>query len=146
MNSSFKTKSNKVKKVQDEMQKEEKSSYKVLRKYMKLGKVQRKVATEYLNMIKEEHMKSIERKRAEKVSYAVQELSQNDKFSQSAFWKLKKSLKLRTEVGTSVLMKNGVEVYGTAAIADAYKEEFKNRLRTRKIDNQLVNTGVRKYD
>ena len=137
MNSSFKTKSNKVKKVQDEMQKEEKSSYKVLRKYMKLGKVQRKVATEYLNMIKEEHMKSIERKRAEKVSYAVQELSQNDKFSQSAFWKLKKSLKLRTEVGTSVLMKNGVEVYGTAAIADAYKEEFKNRLRTRKIDNQL---------
>ena len=117
--------------------KEEGDVYKVLRKYMKLGKVQRKVALIYLEKLKEVDRKKVTAKNAEKVQTALVDLSQNDKLSQSAFWKLRKSLNLKTEVGTSVVLKTGVEIFGNSAICTAYKEEFEYRLRTRSIENHL---------
>ena len=117
--------------------KEEGDVHKVLRKYMKLGKVQRKVALIYLEKLKEVDRKKVTAKNAEKVQTALVDLSQNDKLSQSAFWKLRKSLNLKTEVGTSVVLKTGVEIFGNSAICNAYKEEFEYRLRTRSIENHL---------
>ena len=117
--------------------KEENSIVKILRKFMKQGKLQRKVASVYVNMIKENNLNIAGQRRIEKVKNVLQELSHNDKLSPNAFWKLKKSLDLKTEVGTSIVLQSGVEVYGESAIKEAYKDEFRYRLRTRTINEDL---------
>ena len=117
--------------------KEESKVYKILRKRMKLGKVQRKVASLYIDKLKENQKKTVNAKYAQKVKNTLLNLSQNDKLSHSAFWKLRKSLNLKSEVGTSIMLKSGVEVYGKNAITAAYRDEFEHRLRNRTIDNHL---------
>ena len=106
---------------------------------MKLGKLQREVASIYINMIKENNVIAATKRRVEKVNTAIQELTQNDKLSHNAFWKLKKTLHLNTKVGNSVILKNGVELFGNSAIIEAYRTEFIHRLRTRSISEPLKN-------
>ena len=136
MDCSFKKSARKKVKVMS-AGKEENSIVKILRKFMKQGKLQRKVASVYVNMIKENNLNIAGQRRIEKVKNVLQELSHNDKLSPNAFWKLKKSLDLKTEVGTSIVLQSGVEVYGESAIKEAYKDEFRYRLRTRTINEDL---------
>ena len=136
MDSSFKKRTARKGKVVSR-NKEDTAVVNVLHKFMKLGKLQRKVAGVYVNIIKENNLNSAGKIRAEKVEIALKELSHDNKLSHNAFWKLKKSLNLKTEVGTSVVLPGGVEVYGNSAIKETYRNEFVHRLRTRTIENSL---------
>ena len=64
-------------------------------------------------------------------------MSKGDRLSPNAFWKLKKSLNLNTEVGNTVVLKNGTELFGESAIRSAYRDEFIYRLRKRSISDDL---------
>ena len=136
---SFKKRVNRDKKSETFSSKDEKQVYSILRMYMKLGKVQRKVAGYYINDIKKCNLARVSEVRCQKVKDALTELTYNENFSQCAFWKIKKKLNLKTEVGTSVVLKSGVEVFGEGAIIEAYKTEFNHRLRKREICDHLAN-------
>ena len=116
---------------------EERRNYKVIRQFKKLGKVQRKVANIYIKIIKENNLNRAGEIRSEKVRKSLEQLSRDDRLSPNAFWKLKKNLNLNTEVGTSVILKNGCEVFGESAIKEAYQNEFIHRLRKRTINEDL---------
>ena len=60
-------------------------------------------------------------------------LTEDEKFSPNGFWKLKKAAdrNVSPEMVYTIMKENGAEVSGEKAINDAYKEEFKHRLRTR---------------
>ena len=135
MNTCFKKRGNL--KSSDNQSRDEKTIYSILRSFMKKGKTQRKVGGEYIQMIKEKNLKVVAEKRLEKVKKVISSLTVNDQLSYNGFWKLKRSLNLKTEVGTSLVLKNGVEVFGTTAIREAYKEEFMYRLRNRTISPHL---------
>ena len=137
MNSCFKRRKTNRKNRWEHQSKDERRIYKILRSYMKQGKIQRKVARVYVDIIKENNLKIASEKRLDKVNSTLSRLTMNDKLSHSGFWKLRRSINLKNEVGTSVVLKNGVELFGSSVIREAYKEEFKHRLRKRTIDCHL---------
>ena len=104
---------------------------------MKLGKLQRRVALEYINEIKKLNLDRVGQIRCQKVKDAINELTQDGDFSQNAFWKIRKKLNLKGETGTSIVLSSGVEVFSESGIREAYKNEFKYRLRTREIEDHL---------
>ena len=87
--------------------------------------------------MKENNLNRVGEIKREKVRKAIEQLSKDDRLSPNAFWKLKKKLNLNTEVGTSVTLKNGCEVFGESTIQEAYRDEFIHRLRRRRINEDL---------
>ena len=98
------------------------------------GKVQRAISKMYQQKLVEAENEIIQKSRAEKLKKTVSQLTANDKFSPSGYWKMKKSVKKaerKTEVVSSIKKANGVEVDGPDAIKEAYREEFEKRLANR---------------
>ena len=104
----------------------------VLKQLAKKGRVQRKVAQSYMT-----HLVQIETKQraqlcAERLKRTMKQLSVEDKFSPSGYWKLKAAAgrKPKREMN-SVVKENGDEITGKSGIIDAYRSEFEHRLRNR---------------
>ena len=104
----------------------------ILSKLSREGKIQRKVVRGYLERLIEKESNQMAECRAEKLKRTMEQLTEKDKFSPNGFWKAKKAVKKINTTGTTTVVKdNGVEITGDGAIRDAYKDEFKFRLRSR---------------
>ena len=105
----------------------------ILSKVSKTGKIQRRIARTYLQRVIEIEARQLAKIKTERLKHTISNLSEDDKFSPNAYWKLKQAAdkKIADESVFSIVKESGVEVMGEKAIIDAYKEEFQHRLRTR---------------
>ena len=106
----------------------------VIARISKKGRIQRKVAKQYQERLVISESKLHEKIRTEKLKSTMSQLTSKEKFSPVGYWKMKQSVRKserKTEVMSSVLKANGVEVDGPDAVKDAYKEEFEKRLANR---------------
>ena len=105
----------------------------ILIRVAKRGKIQRRVVTVYLQRMIEIEVRQQAKSKAERLKHTMSNLTEDDKFSPNAYWKLKQAAdkKLVEETVYSVKKENGVEITGEKGIMDAYREEFQYRLRTR---------------
>ena len=112
-----------------------KSARDVIARISKKGKIQRVISKTYQEKLVEFEIEIMEKLRSERLKKTVSQLTANDKFSPSGYWKMKKAIKKcerKTEVLSSVRKGNGVEVDGSEAVKEAYREEFERRLANRK--------------
>ena len=73
---------------------------------------------------------------AKKLKKTSAELTKDEKFSPSGYWKMKKSVSpgVNTTNIMSVMREDKVEVFGEYAIRNEYRKEFEKRLRNRVPD------------
>ena len=101
----------------------------------KKGKTQRAIAKVYQTKLVEVELSKSTRARADRMKKASDNLSIDEKFSPTGYWKVKTAANKGTrkeQTLSSVVKENGVEVDGVKAITEAYLEEFENRLSNRK--------------
>ena len=108
-----------------------------LMKIYEKGKTQRKVVKLYIQELCKGQVKAVAEDRSRKFADRLQQLTVDDKFSLDAFWKLKKSYTNSKSVLSSVENESGVEVFGTSAIINEYRNEFMTRLSPVVIDEEL---------
>lgn len=97
----------------------------------KKGKIQRKVVSEYLIYLVDLEAKQIASKNVQRVSERTKELTENDSFSHNSFWKLKKTLNMKTRCPLQRVKVNGNTTCKPHEIKEAVTKEFKHRLRNR---------------
>ena len=112
----------------------------ILSNFAKKGKAQRSIVKNYFERLVEIEIRQHSLQKADRLCYAMNTLTENEKFSPTGYWKLKKAAerKLKGDTLYTVLKDNGVEVSGATAIKEAYREEFQHRLRTRAPHEDLV--------
>ena len=118
----------------DESQvKKNKSVRNILAAVAKKGKTQRQIVKKYLERVVELESRRDALYRTNRLKHTMSTLTEDEKFSPNGFWKLKKAAdrNVSPEMVYTIMKENGAEVSGEKAINDAYKEEFKHRLRTR---------------
>ena len=106
----------------------------ILSEMSKSGKIQRKVAKRYMKTVLVIESKLAAEARAKRLTKTMENLTENEKFSPSGFWKMKKAADkkfVHKEASTCIQKENGVKVEGEAAVVEAYAEEFQHRLRNR---------------
>ena len=118
-------------------------AYHIVTKFGKKGKVQRRVARQYIETILEQNKQIVAERQKEKIQNTLENLTVNNTFSPNSFWNLCKKAKKKGETGTSVETDEGIELYGEEMIQNAYENEFKHRLRKREIDGDLKNYEAR---
>ena len=111
--------------------------YKTVAKLATKGKIQRKIAHKYRDMILEESMKTTSKMRTDKIKKVLMSLTEEQKFSVNGFWKLKKSSQYNKQMCSSIETENGTEIYGKEMVLNEYKKEFEERLRPREIGKKL---------
>ena len=108
-----------------------------LKNMKKEGKIQRQIAGEYITKIQKLQLDLVNQQNIKKVRETCQTLSENGKFSNNQFWKLRRSLKKNNCEKSSVIVNGDTELFGESAINNAYKDEFTHRLRNREISPAL---------
>ena len=113
--------------------KKTKSVRNILSSLAKKGQVQRRIAKKYLERVIELETRQEAMLKTNRLKQTLSVLTEDEKFSPNGYWKLKKAAdkNVTTEMASTVIKDNGVEVSGDKAINQAYKEEFEHRLRTR---------------
>ena len=91
----------------------------------------------YLDTLSKVNSEEVSKKRADMLAKRIEQLSLNDKLSMDGFWKLKKSYINKGSVLSSVVNDQGVEVFGTDAIINEFRNEFVNRLTPAKMDVEM---------
>ena len=137
----------------DTQVKKNKSVREILTAIAKKGKAQRKIVLKYLERLVELETRQDAVYRTNRLKHTMSILTEEEKFSPNGFWKMKKAAdrNVGPEMVYSVLKENGAEVSGEKAINDAYKEEFKHRLRTREPHSgweehiEEINTVIRTW-
>ena len=125
----------------------------ILTMISKKGKVQRQLVKKYLERIIELETRQEAILKTNRLKHTMSVLTEDEKFSPNGFWKLKKAADRNVACETihTVMKENGAEVSGDVAIKEAYKEEFKHRLRTREPHDgwsdyvEEVNTVIREW-
>ena len=101
------------------------------------GKAQRKVARQYREKLLKLNTDAVSSKNAESLIQAVNNISENDRFSSQKFWKTKKMMQQAPRSVTSVYRQNGEEYFNDREIVDQYREEFEERLTSVEIPSYL---------
>ena len=109
---------------------------KEIAKFATKGKIERKVANQYREIVRNENVKVVSKRKAIKVKKILSTLTDEDKFSTLGWWKMCNSMFRNIFICSSIINEKGMEVYGSQMIKNAYKREFEHRLRTREIDKQ----------
>ena len=110
----------------------------ILRKHLRRGKSQKKTAMRYIEYLREKEMDLLQKERRDIMKKKISELeNEKGKFSVDRFWKIKKAMTWESEEKSSVINKDGVEVFSDDAIIKEYEAEFIQRLSHRKIDPLL---------
>ncbi len=106
---------------------------KILSELSKKGKLQRKIALQYLLRVIEIETRQLAQIKTMRLKQTMSILTEEEKFSPNGYWRMKQAAdkNLKNDTICTVLKENGVEVTGPSSIKDAYLEEFKHRLRTR---------------
>ena len=110
---------------------------KSLMRIYRQGKTQRRVVKMYLDTLSKVNSEEVSKQRATKLAERIEQLSLNDKLSLDGFWKLKKSYTNKGSVLSSVVNDQGVEVLGTDAIINEFRNEFVTRLTPAKMDVEM---------
>ena len=97
-------------------------------KVYKRGKTQRKVVKMYIDALSKANKQEVAEQKSKEFAERLKQLSVDDKLSFDAFMKLRKSHINKSSVLSSVVNEQGVEVFGTSAIINEYRNEFINRL------------------
>ena len=118
-------------------------TYHKVTEFSKGGKVQRRVARQYIEAIINDNKEKVAERQKEKIHETLANLTVNNTFSPDKFWKLCKKVKKKGETGTSVETEDGNEIFGDEMIRNAYQKEFQHRLRKRTIDDDLQNYEAR---
>jgi hypothetical protein len=106
----------------------------ILSEIRKRGKIQREVVAKYLVKLVLVESSKIAKATSERVKSTMSQLTSDEKFSPTGYWKMKKAVKKgtrKTNNISSVINKNGAEVDGEIAVREAYKDEFEKRLSNR---------------
>ena len=112
--------------------------YRLVSNFSKKGKAQRNVARLYMEKLIEANTVAVSKIRITRIKENIESMAVNEKFSPNQFWKVCKSFRKKNANNmSSIVNENGVEIFRDELIIDAYKEEFKNRLRQREIDHDL---------
>ena len=126
----------------------------VISNMSKKGKVQRKVAKMYQEKLVMLESSQLAKTHAEILKRTMSQLTANEKFSPTGYWKMKTALKKKerkTGNMSSVRKENGVEIEGEEGVREAYKQEFEKRLSNRKPVPgwekfvEETNTAIRKW-
>ena len=112
--------------------------FKMLAKFGARGKIQRRVAAQYKNIIINLNGKEVRRERARRLKDTISSLTISGRFSRQQFWKVRKSVYRKFESCSSVQDRNGKEVFEDHLIRKAYQEEFMSRLSHRQISPPLT--------
>ena len=99
-----------------------------LTKFAARGKVQRKVAEQYRDLILKLNTEKVAEVNNQKLLKRVESLAEDDHFSAQKFWKAKKSIEGSQQNCHSVLDENGIEVYEPESLINTYRKEFDSRL------------------
>ena len=114
-----------------------------LKPMIREGKIQKGVAKEYIELVKEIELRKVQNIRYSRISKTLNQLENEDgEISIDEFWKIKKSVSVKTEEKTSILTKNGAELFNEEAILNEYAQEFKNRLSHNQIDEYLTDYEI----
>ena len=124
------------KKKNDEMTKDFVGIYKEIVKFATKGKIERKVANQYREIVRNENLKVVSKRKAIKVKKILTTLTDEDKCSTLGWWKMCNSMFRNKFICSSIINEKGMEVYGSQMIKNEYKREFEHRLRTREIDKK----------
>ncbi|MCH2405851.1 MAG: reverse transcriptase family protein [Nitrosopumilus sp.] len=110
----------------------------ILREVAKKGSIQRKVARSYMGKVLEMDVRRSEKLRERRLRETLSALSDDDRFSQTGYWKLKNATaknKYKT-IPSSIIRSDNVEVFGEALIKNEFQKEFQFRLRNRAPDEE----------
>jgi hypothetical protein len=123
------------------------SLFLILKKHLKRGKAQRKVARVYIDYLHKKELEAVQRERSDKIRKRISQLEdENGRFCINNFWKIKKSAGKVVDDKSSVINREGVEVFNEEAIITEYENEFKHRLAHFKIDKSLETYEKRSHD
>ena len=118
----------------------------ILKKQLKKGKAQRKAARVYIEYLHEKELEALQKQQSEKIGKKIAQLEdENGRFCINNFWKIKKSAGKVVDDKSSVINREGVEVFSDEAIVTEYENEFKHRLAHLKIDKSLENYEKRSH-
>ena len=87
------------------------------------GKTQRAVVKSYLDILTKQNADEVAEKQSKALAERISKLTVDDKLSMDGFWKLKKSYVNKSGVLSSVENELGIEVFGTDAILNEYRNE-----------------------
>ena len=108
----------------------------ILSKISQKGKIQRKIAKEYIKRIICIEARKIETNKAKNLKETILHLTENDALSSNAFWKLKKSASRsqRTNHMSVRVQSDSRITTKPTEVKDEVKKEFEYRLRNRKAE------------
>ncbi len=94
----------------------------MLSKLARKGKLQRKIARQYLLRVIEIETRQHSRLRAIRLHQTMASLTDGEKFTPTGYWKMKRAADKNVKIPTTytVMKENGVEVSGSKAIKEAY--------------------------
>ena len=94
---------------------------KALKPYLKKGRIERKVAFETIQKLKNELIKVVKQAKADRVRETLHQIQrENGDFSPEKFWKLKKAISPRSEERTSIINENNIELFDQRNILEEY--------------------------
>ncbi len=97
--------------------------------FLKRGKAEKAAAKKYISFLQDLQMKITQKLKSARVIKTLSEINNdNGQFSIEGFWKLKNSLSLPDRSRSSVISREGVELFGGPAILEEYMNEFSGRL------------------
>ena len=112
----------------------------ILVQHMQRGKVERKVAKEYMVHIQEVQNNLLQNQKSLKIADTMASLTDDHgQLTVDKFWKMKKSLTSKDQSKASIMNRANVELFNPTAIKKEYEMEFFNRLSHRTIDPVFKN-------
>ena len=112
--------------------------YHQIMKFARKGKAQRNVAATYIKELVKINCEKTAAATKQNIVNIVKKLTIDNNFSPDNFWKVCKKSRGQSSNIASVETAEGVELYGEDLILNAYRDEFKHRLRKREIIPELV--------
>ena len=113
---------------------------KVIKSLMKIyekGKIQRKVVKMYIDTLLSANEKEVSKMQSDILAKRLNQLSIDDKLSLDGFMKLKKMYTQKSNVLSSVVNDQDIEVCSPSGILNEFRNEFINRLKPAEIREEL---------
>ena len=102
--------------------------------FLKKGKVEKEVVKLYIAHLRQVQLQTIQEQRIKRIRNTIDDIQEdNGQLSIDQFWKLRKRVLGYAEEPTSIVTKEGIEVFNDEAIVNEYRKEFVTRLSHRKI-------------
>ena len=116
---------------------------KVLIPFTKRGKVEKIAAKKYISILHDIQSTAVQNMKSARVFKTLSQLNnENGELSINGFWKLKKSLSHPDRSRSSVISKEGIELFGGPSILKEYEKEFSDRLSRKPLHPKFSQYGT----